>query len=204
MRTVLAALLSIALASAASASEPTSCARTEANWVRTLCHEIVVAAPRAEVWKLWSTTAGLSTWVAPLAAIDLRVGGLWESSYAADARAGDAGNIHNRVLSYLPERMLSIQVERAPPGFPHADLVTRLWTVIELEPADAAHTRVRVTMTGFGAGVGFDALHAQFDRGNATTLRMLDARIANGPVDWRRLAAPTTAPGEIKEGEKRP
>lgn len=202
--TILAASLAFALASAAAAAEPVACSRTEPDGVRTLCHEIVVAAPRSEVWALWSTTPGLSSWVAPLAAIDLRIGGLWEASYTPGARLGAPGNIRNRVLSFVPEEMLSIRVDAAPPGFAHAELVKTLWTVVELESVDAAHTRVRVSMAGYGAGSGFDALHAQFDRGNASTLRMLARRIDDGPVDWRRLAAPAAAAGTIQEGEKRP
>lgn len=204
MKTVIsAALMSLAVASAAAAAEPTPCSRTEADGVRTLCHEIEVAAARTEVWALWSTTEGLSSWVAPLARIDLRIGGIWEASYTPGARLGDAGNIRNRVLAYVPERSLTIQVANAPPGFPHPDLASRLWTVIEIEEVDASRTRVRVTMTGYGAGAGYDTLYGHFDRGNAATLGLLARRLAEGPVDWRRRSAPAAQAGEITEGEKR-
>jgi uncharacterized protein YndB with AHSA1/START domain len=183
----------LALAGAAAAEENaavTPCSRTEPDATRTLCHEIIVPAARAEVWRLWSTSEGLASWAAPLAAIDLRIGGLWEASYQPDARLGDPGNIQNRVLSYAPGAMLSIQIAAAPPGFPHVDLARRTWTVIDLESINAAHTRVRVSTFGYGEGAGFDQLYAMFDTGNAWSLRKLHERVTGGPADWRAIAAP--------------
>lgn len=180
------ALLALALIAAPAwaetpaTSEVQTCARVEAGSVRTLCHEIEAPVSLNEAWALWSTSEGLRAWMAPVAAIELRVGGLWEASYDPAARLGDAGNIHNRVLAFLPERMLAISIDRAPPGFEHADLARTLWTVVEFEPVDAARTRVRVSMTGFGAGAGYDALYSMFDWGNAHTLRTFEAHVARG------------------------
>ncbi len=165
-------------------AEPRNCSRTEPSGERTLCHEAVIDAPAAEVWRLFATSEGLGSWLAPVAAIDLRPGGMWESSYDRGARLGDPGNIRNRVIALEPERMLAIQVAGAPPGFPHADLVGELATVIEFELVDANRTRVRVSMLGYRAGDGFDALYRHFEWGNAYTLDALGARIANGPTDW--------------------
>lgn len=184
MRSLVAAVLVWGLAASVSAEEVSSCARVETDLTRTLCHEVVLPAPRAEVWRLLTTSDGLRTWAAPVAAIDLRVGGLWEASYDPDASLGDAANIHNRVLSYLPERMLSLRAERAPPGFPHADLLGETWSVIELEAIDAAQTRVRVSGLGYRNGAGFDDLYAMFAHGNALTLAHLHERITQGPIDW--------------------
>jgi hypothetical protein len=81
------------------------------------------------------------------------------------------------VLAFTPERLLVIQIANAPPGFPHADLARELTTALELEPVDAGHTRVRVTMRGYRSGPGFDELYAFFDRGNAATLAALSAYV---------------------------
>lgn len=163
---------------------PENCSRTEPSGERTLCHEAVIEAPVAEVWRLFATSEGLGSWLAPVVAIDLREGGTWESAYDRAARIGDAGNIRNRIVAFTPERLLIIQVANAPPNFPHADLVGELVTVIAFEPIDATRTRVRVSMLGYRAGEGFDALYRHFEWGNAYTLDALAARIANGPTDW--------------------
>ncbi len=182
---MLGAVLALwAVPAAADPAPVASCVASPAAGERALCHEVIVAAPVTEVWRLWSTSEGLASWVAPVAAIDLRVGGIWEASYDRNAEIGAPGNIRNRVLSYAPERMVSIAVDSAPPNFPHADIVGNLWTVIELEPVDAQSTRVRVAMYGYGAGDGYDALYAHFDRGNAWTLQQLQARVRDGARTW--------------------
>ncbi len=187
------------LASGAAAAQTgvVECRRNFPDHTYMLCHEAIIPAPVAEVWAAWSTTQGLSAWVAPLAAIDLRPGGLWESSYAPGARLGDPANIQNRVLAYAPERMLAIQIARTPPGFPEADLARRLWTIIDLEPLDSQSTRVRVSMLGYGQGAGFQTLAGHFNAGNAYTLQKLQERFTQGPVDWSRVRAPAT-PGEAR------
>lgn len=165
---------------AALAQEAASCSRVEPSGERTLCREVVVDAPAAEVWRLISTSEGLRSWAAPVAAIDLRVGGEFESSYDPDGRIGAPGNIHNRVVAFAPGEFLVMQVAQAPPGFPHADVVGKLATVLSLEAVDATHTRVRVTMLGYREGAAFDALYQFFDAGNAYTLNKLRDRVAEG------------------------
>ena len=58
-----------------------NCSRTEPSGERTLCHESVVAASAADVWALWTTAEGFSSWAAPVAAVDLRAGGGRHGSY---------------------------------------------------------------------------------------------------------------------------
>jgi uncharacterized protein YndB with AHSA1/START domain len=165
-------------------AQPLDCSRTEPSGERTLCHEEVIDAPVAEVWRLFTTNDGLSSWLGPVVAIDLRPGGMMEASYDRNARLGLPGNIFNRVIGVAPERLLVIQVANAPEGFPHADLVETLATEISFEPIDASRTRVRVTMFGYRDGEDFDALYRFFARGNARTLTALAARAVNGPTDW--------------------
>lgn len=151
-----------------------------------MCHETISPAPVSELWRLWTTSEGLQSWVAPVAAIDLRVGGIWEASYDRNARIGDAANIRNRVVAFVPERLIVIQIADAPPNFPHAELARQLTTTIEFEPRGASHTTVRVTMLGYRDEPGFDALRRHFDRGNAWTLAKLNERVVSGPINWDR------------------
>lgn len=192
MKLITLGLLGLAVAlgtGPAAAQDVANCARVEPGGERTLCHEIVIAAPAAEVWRLFSTSEDLNSWVAPVAAIDLRVGGTFESSYNPSSRIGAPGNIRNRVVAFAPESLLVLQVAEAPTGFPHPNEVRELTTVIALESIDEAHTRVRVTMLGYREGAAFDALYGFFDRGNALTLEHLRARVANGPTQWPREGA---------------
>lgn len=167
----------------------TDCSRVEADGQRTLCHETLVQAPLAEVWSLWATGEGLRTWMAPVAAIELRAGAVMETSYDPNGRIGDPANIRNRIMEVEPQRLLVIQVAQAPPNFPHANEVMQLVTRIEFEAAGDSATRVRVVMQGYGDGEAYDALYRHFAWGNDWTLKQLITRAVNGPTDWRAQAA---------------
>lgn len=160
------------------------CSRAEVSGERVLCQEAPISASPEALWTLFSTNEGLQSWVAPVAAIDLRVGGVFESSYDLSSRIGDAGNIRNRIIEFRPNQVLIFQVAEAPPGFPHVEQVRQLTTVIELTPINDDVTRARVSMLGYRAGEGFDFLYQHFARGNAYTLTKLDERVRLGPVDW--------------------
>lgn len=186
MKHLLAALAAVcALVAPALAHEAADCSRTEANGERILCAEIVVGAPPADVWALWAEPRQLSTWLAPVASIDMRAGGLMETSYDAAQPIGDPRNILNRVVSVEPGRGFALQIERAPPGFPHADEASSLVTTIAIELAGDGDTHVRVRMRGFREGVAYDELYAFFARGNAFTLQQLHKRVSDGPMNWQ-------------------
>ncbi len=134
---------------------------------RVLRNEVDIAAPPSAVWQAFTTTDGLRGFVAPVAAIDFRLGGIWEASYAPGAHLGDPGNILNQVISYLPGRMLSIRVTRTPPGFEHPEVARAVWTVIEIEDLGDGRSRVITSMCGWKRGPDWDAVYAFFERGNA-------------------------------------
>lgn len=159
---------------------------------RVLRQSIEVPASLPEVWRALTTTEGIRSWAVPVAEVDFRLGGIWESSYRLDARIGDPDNIRNRFISYLPMKMISIQAVQAPPGFPHPELLSELFSVIELE--ELAPDRVRVTISGVGyrQGGGYDEIYRHFDAGNAWSLEQLRKRFVEGPVDWEKVLGSAT------------
>jgi len=152
---------------------------------RVLQHSIVVPATIREIWNAFTTTDGVRSWAVPVASVDFRLGGIWESSYKLDARIGDPGNIQNRFLSFLPPRMIAMQAIAAPPTFPHKELLPEIFTVIELEEEPKA-VRVTISMVGYKAGEGYDAIYRHFAAGNPWSLQKLRSRFVDGPVDWQK------------------
>lgn len=151
---------------------------------RVLTQSLVIPAAQDQVWEAWTTTQGLTSWAFPVGRVDFRVGGIWESSYDPKARLGDPGNILNRVVAFIPGRMLAFLVDRAPPGFPHPEVMRQVVTVVELEPVAEDATMVTVTMAGWGAGPENEKVFGFFTQGNAWTLKKLHERFTKGPVDW--------------------
>jgi|GEM_PF-460726 len=121
---------------------------------RSIVLERTIHQPRAEVWKRWSSTEGITSWLVPSAKVELRVGGPFELHFMGeDMPAGSRGSERCRVLSFIPERMLSF-TWNAPP---HLDRVRahHTWVVLEFED-DGEHTKVRLTHTGWPAAA-FDS-----------------------------------------------
>jgi uncharacterized protein YndB with AHSA1/START domain len=168
----------------ASAQEVKNTSYTLSSGERILRHEAVVEAPLDTVWRTLTTTDGLRSFLAPVVAIDLRVGGRWEASYNSTRQLGDSANIVNEVVTYLPPEMLTVRVIHTPPSFLHPDVAKSLWTVYQLQSVTERQTRVVVSMVGWKAGPDWDAVYRFFDRGNAFAMAELQRRFTNGPHRW--------------------
>jgi hypothetical protein len=153
---------------------------------RVLRHDVVVPASTAEVYVALTTAEGWRTWAVPFAVMTpvFGAGAILETSYNPNAKPGEATNIKNKVLAYIPERMFAFQSVQAPTGFKHADLLAHIFTVAELERVSAKRTRIRLSMLGYGDGQAFDELYGVFARGNAWTMSKLAERFEKGPIDW--------------------
>jgi uncharacterized protein YndB with AHSA1/START domain len=155
----------------------------QAQDVGPIVSEAVIEAPPSEVWAVWSTGAGLRTWLAPHAEIDLRIGGLMRTNYNPQGTLGDPSTIENVVLSFEPDRMLSIRVARTPEGFPFATAIQEMWTVIYLDPVDSGRTRIRVVGLGFNSAEESQRMRAFFQSGNDATVRQLQDRFTAVRID---------------------
>lgn len=151
---------------------------------RSIQLSVEVPATAHDVFAAFTTSEGFSSWAVPLAKIDLRIGGFIEASYDAHAKLGDPGNIRNKIVAYVPDRLLVIRNAQAPPGFADPELFRRTVTIIELVPLAASRTQVTLTNAGYGAGERFDTLYKNFEWGDAYTLEELRHRFETGPVDW--------------------
>lgn len=150
----------------------------------------IVEAPVDTVWAAWATSAGLRSWLAPHADIDLRVGGLMRTNYDANGSLGDSKTIDNRILSLDPRRMLSIQVSKAPDGFPFVNAIQHMWTVVYLDPVGRNRTRVRVVGLGFRPDAESQRMRAFFERGNALTVQQLQRHFAATPANSSEVPPP--------------
>lgn len=152
------------------------CLTAAAGATESITSEGTVDAPVAEVWAAFTTGAGLRSWMAPHADIDLRVDGEMRANYRSEGTLGDASTIVNRVLSFEPLRMLSIRVARAPADFPFPAAIQAMWTVIHFEALAEARTHLRVVSMGFTPDDESQKMKAFFERGNAYTVAKLQQK----------------------------
>jgi uncharacterized protein YndB with AHSA1/START domain len=145
---------------------------------RTLAQTVVVDAGPGEVWRAFATADGFTAWAVPKARIDLRLGGLIESTYDPDAELGSDSTIANEILAYAPERMLAFRNVRAPAGVPFdAAVFQSVHTVVLIDPAPNGRTRVSVIQPGHGSDAAADAVYDFFAAGNRFTLEQLKAHL---------------------------
>ncbi len=121
---------------------------------RTITVERVIAAPVEKVWRAWTTAEGWKECMGVPLNVELRPGGPFEVWFAPTAPEGQRGSEGCRVLSYLPERMLSFSWN-TPPNFPtlRAKGPVNI-VVIEFEPQGDEQTRVRLTHHGWPTDAG--------------------------------------------------
>ncbi len=147
-----------------------------ASATESIATEGIVNAPVADVWDAWATTAGLRSWLAPHADIDLRIDGTMRSNYDPKGSLGDPGTIENKVLAYEPQRMLSIKVAKVPDKFPFKETIGDMWTVLYFQSTTDGKTALRIVGMGFGSDDESQRMKKFFEQGNAYTLSQVQKR----------------------------
>jgi uncharacterized protein YndB with AHSA1/START domain len=166
----LALVLGLAFGAAAVAAE------------RSIDKEIVVAASLDDAWAAWTTREGITSFFAPDAQVDPRVGGAFQIYFNPLGAPGSKGADDMRFMALQPKKMLSFDWN-APPHLPAAR-AQRTFVVVRFAPLDGKQTRVSLHHTGWGDGDEWDKAYAYFDRAWGNVLAGMKKRFESGPQDW--------------------
>jgi len=178
--------LAMALLSAAAWSSPAPPAAAPS--ADPLVQTMVIDAPVSAVWDLFTTSKGYAQWAAPLADVDLRVGGAIRASYDAGSNLNDEMTIVNTILSYEPGRMLSLRCTQTPAGFPFDEAMRKMWSVVLFEPVGGAQTRLSMIGLGYDDSEQSRAMRQFFDQGNTYLVGQMKQAIGNEPPAARSVA----------------
>ncbi|MDY7094838.1 MAG: SRPBCC domain-containing protein [Acidobacteriota bacterium] len=139
-----------------------------------LLQELVVEAPVARVWEAYTTGAGWQAWAAPVAEVDLRIGGEIRTHYAAEGKIGDPGTNVVHIVNYVPEQILTLQAELSErwPEVMKED-AGNLMNVIVFDAEGEARTRIRSYGVGYRDLPAYDKLMEFFIPANEGLLRKL-------------------------------
>ena len=135
-----------------------------------LVHFATVNAPVKAVWDAYTTTKGIKSWMVAEGTIDLKIGGLMRTSYTAGSDLTGKDVIENKIISYDPEHMLTIQTVRFPEGFPFKNAISKVWTVLYFESVGAKQTKVVCRMLGWDGSDESTQMRKFFMRGNQQEL----------------------------------
>jgi len=166
----------LAAAAVALAQSPVKVVRQSAP-EKALIFEVTVPAPRVEVWRAFSTSEGLSTWLTPGAVVDLRRGGEWTANFPGGKTGGGT------ILSFVPEQEMTLAA-LAPEQFPTVRATRTTARFQFLAKGDS--TLVRLVQTGWKDGDEWDKAYDYLAHGNAQLLETLQRRFVSGPLDWAK------------------
>lgn len=141
---------------------------------RVLRKEDLVPAPVAAVWWAWTTSEGMASWWATSSWIELRRDGPFEVYFLKRNPRGWQGSEGCRILSYVPQEMLSF-TWNFPPSIPEIR-DEHTWVVLRFVAVTPRETRVALDELGWRSGAAWAKGWAYFDAAWSSVLRRLRDR----------------------------
>ena len=132
-----------------------------------------VKFPVDKVWWKWTTHEGLLTFFGPDNKVELKLGGAYEIYFLMDNPEGLRGGEGNKIISYLPNKMLSF-TWNTPPQYEYVrNHEHRTWVVVNLEPTDDHETQITINHLGWPEGQKWQEVFDYFDKAWETVLEWL-------------------------------
>ncbi|KAA0213059.1 MAG: SRPBCC domain-containing protein [Leptolyngbya sp. PLA3] len=154
----------LAVCAASLLTEPTS----RPDPLRT---QTVIDANLQHAWHAWTTSAGLESWLAGSAEVELRPGGRYATN--ADGRVGQPGTIELKILAFDPPYMLAYTTTVPPDEFPTVAAAADTWAVVTFRRLDDTHTLVLHSALGWGEGEEWKRAREFLAHANRRVLDML-------------------------------
>jgi len=123
----------------------------------------LINSDKKQVWDLWTTSDGLKNFFGRDNQIELTPGGAFEIYFLLDAPVGYRGSEGCKILSYLPERMLSFSWNAPPNHKVIRENPYKTWVVVEFKAINKNQTEVLLTHTGWPVGDDWAAVFDYFN-----------------------------------------
>jgi uncharacterized protein YndB with AHSA1/START domain len=163
---------------------------------RVLRIEMEVPVPIDAMWRAWTTEEGLKHWVAPVVALDFKVGGSLQTNYDAQAKIGAPGTIHLGITNYLERQLITLKVNLTDTFAKKArDEDRNLQETVQFIDLGNGKTKLISSMMGWGTGKEWDDTYSFFARGNKWTCQQLAKYLLSSQstaTEPSRSAAPAT------------
>ncbi|OLD79057.1 hypothetical protein AUF62_00730 [archaeon 13_1_20CM_52_20] len=139
--------------------------------LRILRKETITSALITDVWTVWTTNEGVTSFLAPKANIKLEDNGPYEILFDPEAPLGFRGTEGCKILGLEQIRRHKTRVD------------------IYFERVEAL-TKVRVEHSGWQWGEEWDEAYEFFDHAWDLDLARMQQRFASGPIDWSKPYVP--------------
>ena len=131
---------------------------------------IIVPLDKMAAWELFTTDEGLKKWIAPVAKIDMKVGGSIITNYDKTKTIYDSTSIKLDIINYIQLEILTLKVNlnnNFPPSAIKED--KNLQEVLQFISVGKGKTKIVSSMIGWGQGSDWDKVYSFFEKGNIWT-----------------------------------
>lgn len=151
---------------------------------RALKQTIIFEADIDTVWAMFTTSAGVSQWIAPVGEVDLRTGGAILTNYDACASIDDSRTITLAIVNFVPKKFLTLQSDLTNQR--EADWMSdevydrreQLYSMFEFLPLEDGRTQLVSWGLGYGKSEAWDEMIEFFTAGNEWTFDQLHKALA--------------------------
>jgi len=150
----------------------------------------VVSIPPETAWKTWTTIEGVTSFFAPKANVDAKIGGPYELFFDLKAPKGFQGTEGCRVLRLEPPKNLTFEFI-APPQFPNVRRVRTRVDVLFDEVLKGGLVKVSLVHSGFVEGEEWDESFDFFSWSWELVLGRFQHRFSVRPIDWNHPYFPS-------------
>lgn len=154
-----------------------TCVAVSAQDDQRVVDEFEIDASVDDVWKAFTTNEGVQSWVAPLADVDLRIGGKWRANYNEDGKLGDESTIENTILCFDPKRMISLKATGFPEGFQFAEAAKETWSIFYFSELPDQRTKITIVGLGYNDSEQSQKMRAFFKPANQYSMSQLKAAL---------------------------
>jgi uncharacterized protein YndB with AHSA1/START domain len=155
--------------------------------IPTLIVAATIPASQEEVWKAWTTSEGVKSFLAPDCLIDFRIGGAYEIYFDPDAAAEDRGSIGSVILAIQPIQSFSF-TWRNPPSL---TVVRWQFTHVQIQIERVAEQQCEVVLSqdGWGSSPDWEKAYQYFERAwQKVVMPHLVKRFTDGPINWDEIS----------------
>lgn len=150
---------------------------------RPINRSVVVDAPVAEVWRAWTTSKGVPTFMGLDAEVDLRPRGTFRIVFNRAGKTPVERGNDGQILAFEPMEMLSI-TWMTPMFMPELSGQSMNLVLRFMPLCGGSKTRVDLVNSGYGSGPKWREAYAYNSRGWVIVLSRLSYRFKYGPINW--------------------
>jgi uncharacterized protein YndB with AHSA1/START domain len=136
--------------------------------------EFILPLSKSQAWQYFTNDDKLKLWIAPVAHINLKTGGVLLTNYDKNKSVNDKSAIKSDIMTYIENELITLKVNLNENFTKKARSEDKnLQEVIQFIPIDDSHTKVISSMIGWGKGVDWDKTYTFFEKGNIWTYKEL-------------------------------